>query len=182
MGVYTSARVSCRPPRLAARAAPARLVVFETHCSSYFLTPFRFSTGRTVVLMDPRDEAEPDFATVSPYDSIVSRMAALGQEQAGIELARETWTAIQDEKIRSWIETRGGRGGRETTPPDTPPTAPSVPLSTPPPSRRREREQSRERTPGQRGRSPIGRRETASPVSREHRSPDRQRRGHDLPK
>ena len=56
--------------------------------------------------MDPRDEAEPNFATVSPYDSIVSKMAALGQEEAGIELARETWAVIQDEKIHAWIESR----------------------------------------------------------------------------
>lgn len=126
--------------------------------------------------MDPRDEAEPDYATVSPYDSIVSKMAALGQEKAGIELARETWTAIQDEKIKAWVESRGKQRDRELSPSATPPTASSESARSPPPNRRREPEQLRETTPEQHEQPTPDQRESASPASREQRSPDRQRR------
>lgn len=57
--------------------------------------------------MDPRDEPEPDFATTAPYDRIVRRMAELGDREAGLELARQTWRAIQDERITAWEEQDG---------------------------------------------------------------------------
>ena len=82
--------------------------------------------------MDPRDEPEYDFLTVAPYDSIVRRLEAHGSQEVGIELARETWLAIQEEKICAWDEARG-RHRRESTEPRSPS---QTPLS-PPPQRRR---------------------------------------------
>ena len=121
--------------------------------------------------MNPRDEPEPDFEAVAPYDAIVRGVAALGSQLAGLELARETWRAIQEEKIRAWDEAQEDRRRvSQSPPPGSPSPPPGSPSETPLP-----RPPARRRAPGQGRQDSPGRRRQESPEDQERQQNNRRR-------